>query len=208
MALDGVLHKLVFGGKLAQTESWSCSLHFITPTIPATNPQNFGAAVSAWFTRMDSNIADWANLEYLKINAVDPVTGDYLSQTESNTYFWVTPPVGQAPKVVPHATLVCSWVTGVVRGPASKGRMYPPSGGLWAIGADGRTTTAAALAQSASHAQLITDLNGSAGGECYIWSQVHQVQQEIIGARVGRVYDTQQRRRKNLIEDYQYTGVS
>jgi hypothetical protein len=209
MPLVGQLYKLVWGGRLCVTESWSVSLHFIIPEpgIPVGGDA-FEPAIRDWMGRIDSNVPSTALVDWIKFNRLDPLTGLYLDQGNANTHFVQPPIAGACIPGLPQGTTAVSTMTAITRGRASKGRFFPPSGSQHFPLADGRISVAHAQAEATSAAQLITDLNGSVEGECYVWSQVGQVQQEITGCRVGRVVDTQQRRRKNLVEEYQNTPVS
>lgn len=208
MAVVGHLHKIAFGGQLALTEEWSCSLHFLSPDSLDINSALLNGAVEQWFERATSQINGAAKLDWLKANEISPTTGLYISQTEAHTFFYVpaiVPPTGSFD--FPHTTFCVSTTTALLRGHAHGGRFYPPTG-TPAADSGGRLAAATTLGMATSAAQLVTDINGAASGECVVFSRVGQVTQEILGVRVGRVLDTQQRRRKNLLEDYQPALVS
>lgn len=208
MALDGHLHKLVFGGRLFDTESWSVGFHVITPNAPNTDPGLFVQAIRDWLGRNTSNVSNRAMLDWVKINEVTPDKGLYVNKDQSNTLF-VTPPVaGACVPGLPQITNCVTTYTDALRGAACRGRFYPPSGLQHSVADDGRLTAANAAMEATSAAQLITDLNGSTDGELYVWSQKFQTQHEIVGCRVGRVMDTQRRRRANLVEEYQSTHLA
>lgn len=208
MAVAGHLSKIVWGGTLAGSESWSCGLHFISPDAAPLDDNLVAQAVGQWFTRLTSNISSLAKLEWCKVNKIDPTTGLYVDAANPRTVF-IDPVVsgGSSPNF-PHLSVCVSTYTAAARGRASKGRFYPPTSGGLSLGTDGKIVEAVALEMSASAAQLITDLNGTNTGECVVFSKIGQSILEISGCRVGRVADTQQRRRRNLTEDYQSTPVS
>lgn len=208
MALDGFLYKLVWGGILAGTETWSCSLHFISPDVLVEAPAAFKPALTDWMTRPDSNISGIAQMNWIKFNRVTPDNGVYWNPAASFTHFVEPAVYGVAPAQFPNLSSAVSTLTAVARGHAHAGRFYPPSGGSSPVQVDGRMTEIEAMQQAVSAAQLITDLNGSATGECYVWSQIGQIQRPIVGVRVGCVMDTQRRRRRNLIETYQTAPIS
>lgn len=209
MAITGHLHKIVFGGTVGTTETWSCSLHFISPDAGVILPAVFESAIVQWFTRPDTKSNGTAVLEYIKCNEIVPTTGKYLDEAAANTLFLDPVVPGASGGGAPHLTAAVSTWTAAARGLGSKGRFFPPTGGVEGhVGADGRLGTVIAQLMAASASQLITDINGDAIGECYVFSRQGQVALEISGTRVGRVLDTQQRRRKNLVEDHQSVPVS
>jgi hypothetical protein len=209
MAVVGTLHKIVWGGTLAVTETWSCSVHFLSPTAGDLDTTLIKTAISQWMSRQTSRVNNTAMLDWIKVNAIVPTTGLYLDQANARTLFVVPAVSGLAVSAIPQFTLAVSTTTDAVRGYASKGRFFPPTGDLEAnVGDDGRILPGMVTPLATSAAQLITDLNGSNDGECVVFSKVGQTTREILGVRVGRVVDTQQRRRKNLVEDYQPHLVS
>lgn len=222
MAVVGHLHKVVFGGRLAGTESWSCSLHFLNPDPGVIVIDGlFASAIGLWFDRATSKISLLAFLDYIKVNELNPasipssVPGKpnsapftrYLSETDVNELVILAPRQGDQAAEPPQISYAVSTVTGFLRGPAHQGRFYPPCGHT-TLATDGRLPVLDAKEMSQSAAQLITDLNGANTGSCVVYSGVGQVTREITGCRVGRVADTQRRRRRNLIEQYEETGVS
>lgn len=208
MAVTGALHKIVFGGRLALTEQWSCSIHFLTPGVTITDGTGAWTGIRDWFARTESNISSNAFFDYVKVNQINPATGLYSDAANANFYDVLPKLAGNMTPGAPHLSFCVSTVTDADRGLASKGRFYPPSGPSGPFGTDGRISAANALAQAVSAAQLITDLNGAYEGECVVFSKLGQTTREIIGTRVGRVGDQQHRRRRTLIEDHQFGPVS
>lgn len=208
MALAGKLHKIVWGGPLAVTESWSCSLHFIAPATDVLDTTLITTAIEQWFARTGTMINLSARLEFLKVNQVTPDKGLYVTPGNPRTEFWSPLKTGTnvSGNGDPASTVCVSTLTAVTRGLASKGRFFPPT--FTSNQPDGRQTAGESMGQATSAAQLITDINGSNPGECYVWSQKGQVQHQITGIKVGRVVDHQLRRRKSLVEDYQLVAVA
>lgn len=222
MAVVGHLHKIVFGGRLAVSETWSCSLHFLNPDAgPLVIPGLMASAISLWLERATSLISNLAYLDYIKANELNPasipstVVGKpasppftrYLSETDVNQYDLAVPDQGLSSAGPPQISYAVSTTTGFLRGPAHAGRFYPPAG-LLPVAADGRLSVAGTQGMAASAAQLITDLNGSNVGSCVIYSGIGLTTRQITGVRVGRVADTQRRRRRNLVEAWESTPVS
>lgn len=202
MAIIGFLHKIVWGGKLFVTEEWSCSLHFLSPDSHNINGNLLNSAISEWFLRSGSTLHNACTLDYVKANEIIPSTGLYVNGSNPNTFFFEPPTMGGGTPGVAQNSVAVSTFTALARGRASKGRFYPPSGSSLGLKPDGHVgdTTAAAMAVSAG--QLVTDINGAASGSCVVFSKVGQLAEEILGVRVGNTVDTQQRRRRNLVETY------
>lgn len=210
MAVVGNLHKIAFGGRLATTEEWSCGIHFLSPTAGPLATVLIETALEQWVQRATSCFPNFAWLDWLKVNQINPVTGLYTDPGNPRTFFFPIPKSGTATPEPPQNTVAISTYTAVLRGRASKGRFFPPFGlppGA-SIGADGRLAALTATNLATSGAQLLTDLNGSNDGDTVVFSKVGQITNSILGAKVGRVVDTQQRRRRNLVEDRQTVPIS
>lgn len=208
MAVVGSLHKIVWGGTLATTETWSCGVHFLNPNPGILDETLIKSAIGQWMARSGSNVGSSAVLNYLKVNEIDPVTGKYADTTRANTYPYEPAIVGLGGSNFPQLALAVSTRTALSRGRGSKGRFFQPIGGGVGVGSDGKMLAEVAMAVAVSGAQLLTDLNGAQTGECVVFSRIGQVTAEILGVRVGRVIDTQQRRRRSLTEDYQSANIS
>jgi hypothetical protein len=216
MAITESLSKIQFGGGLPGGEIWSCNIHFLSALPVDGVPLPACDAVSQWFSRAASLHMGAADLQYLKWNTIDPLTGKYVSQSVTNVAFYGTT-LGAGPIVTgttisadPAASLCVSTKTASLRGRGHLGRFYPPTGqpvDLWNSG-DGRVTAAYAQGVATSAAQLITDLNGSHDGSCVVFSKIGQVTMEITGVKVGRVMDHQSRRRNKLAEAYTAASVA
>lgn len=209
MAVVGHLHKIAFGGTLAQTETWSCGFHFLNASTAVDQPEVLESAIEQWMARAESIFSSYASLNWIKLNEIDPLTGDYVDTANSNTHFVTTVISGGTQGGAPDITVANSTVTALARGYGSKGRWYPPNAiQSGSLSADGRLASSIALAAAVSGAQLLTDINGALDGSLVVFSSVGQVAQEITGVRTGRVIDHQGRRRKNLLEDYQFAPIS
>jgi hypothetical protein len=155
-------------------------------------------------------------LEWVKFNAIDPATGKYLSETGTVSAFLGTAPFAAQTVVAgtggpgdPAASLAISTATGIVRGLASKGRFFPPSGGIeGSVGYDGMFASASRAAMVDSAVQLLDDLNVGAMAYLVVFSKKGQTARRITGLRVGSVVDHQSRRRRNLLENYGLGVVS
>jgi hypothetical protein len=221
MAVIGHLHKIVCGGKLSATETWSMSFHYLRPDDPPlTIAGSLVNAFSEWFARDTSYINKLATIDYVKANELNPLavanTGGkppslpftrYLDQNAVNEIYFTPgfPASAMAVYGLPQGTQAVSLQTALRRGPAHAGRFYPPTCSPVMI--DGRVAAAETALQAGSASQLISDINGSNAGKVVVFSQIGPVTNDVTGVRVGRVVDTQRRRRRNLLEDYQVNDL-
>lgn len=218
MAVVGHLHKIVFGGILCQTESWSASMHYLrgdAGAVPILG--DLADAFTAWFKLSSSQISSYARLDYIKVNELNPlaiVNGGtkpasppftrYLASGAVNEVYFSPGIKGDSDQnfYLPQTTVCVSLTTGLRRGPAHAGRFYPPS--CSGISADGRIGAADATGMALGAANLIADINASNGGlgGVVVYSANGPTTEPVTGTRVGRVVDTQRRRRRNLLEEY------
>lgn len=211
--LTGELHKLVFGGSLCASEQWACSIHMMTAGVETEDDAAAIALMVApiydWFGRQASHINQQARLEWIKLNKINKPDGLYADAGSANTLYPGT--VGlPAPANIsgpPQITQVISFNTDIARGRGSKGRIYPPtvsgdSGGSF-VETNGLTNLGRTLEMADSGQELLAELNNVVGNlTCVVWSQIGQVGRAIETVRVGRIVDTQRRRRNNLNESY------
>lgn len=203
------LHRLVWGGKLGDSEGWSCSLHFNSPVDSNALASDFEPALIAWMGRASSRVAATAHLDEIKFNIIDPVTGKYQFPV-SNTDVVPSSPAGTAPATPFQLTVAVSTRTALARGRAHAGRFYPPTGGWDAVMDNGgRITTALAQGMADSASELIEALNAAfpMGNVC-VFSKVGQIQEPVTHVQVGRVVDTIRSRRTSLDEDPQSSPVN
>jgi hypothetical protein len=116
-------------------------------------------------------------------------------------------------------TLVCSWETHKI-GRRGRGRIYPPVMGAGILTSDGLVDTSYVTAHRNAAKALVEGLSYSGVGPD-TWSVRSVVTgpassggsapytkyATIIGVRVGRVMDTQRRRRRQLTENYSETPI-
>lgn len=154
-------------------------------------------------------------------------SGLYPADEASYSHFYLPAIAGQygpvgAVNVAPQLTNTCTLTTGVPRGLGSKGRVYLPPNSQ-SITADGRLAAANAAQNARSMKQFINELNADGlEGPVMVMSRGRGVPSynaekkrveydyptpgpanAVTGVRFGRVIDTQRRRRRSLVEDYQ-----
>ena len=202
---------LQWGGKLPGTESWSCGLRMINvgsvqDPVSAAPGLIAGAktAVQAMHVAATVNLHTAAKLSFVKLNAVG-TDGTYIS--DATNLVAVADVGGASSGVQPpnQVALAVSLTTGYSRGPAHRGRYYLPlpvktldSGGLIpaadAINVSGATDTFIAALNALSPSWAVAVMSRKVG------APAHRV---VTGNLVGRVLDTQRRRRRSMVEDYQ-----
>lgn len=210
-ALIGPIAKLAWGGSMAGGDEWSCSVMLAgmsaDPTVPE-NADGFKLPLSDWFLRDSTHIATSTTLDYVKFNLIDKATGRYSNPSESFTSLY-TPPFGwphDAVFAVPNQLTQCVTIhSDLSRGRGSKGRFYPPTNMRGsttnAFGTDGRNSVYATQAMADSAQELLSEINSAAEGfRVCVWSQAGQGARAVDRVSVGRVIDTQRRRRNSLDE--------
>nr|CRY96590.1 hypothetical protein [uncultured prokaryote] len=206
--------KVVASGSMRDSdEIWTCSWSLADPNEGNDAEQpgpivvgDIADAVRGWFIAPANGISALCNLEQVKVNLVD-VNGRYAD--ESNTYSTEFDPAPQGPKSGapwPNQCTVCITLRSAKRrGPGAYGRFYPPMP-IATMGTDGRMGLQDATDRADGAAELVAQLNATAGGVLKVVnaSQVGAGSFSLVTkVRVGRVPDTQQRRRNDLDEDYQ-----
>lgn len=201
---------LQWGGKLPGNEQWSCGLRLANTAggDPINDPAMLAAcktAIQAFHVSVGASISQPAKLSFVKLNLIG-TDGHYVAPVTYQTI--VADVSGGGPASAPYPNqiaLAVSLTTGFSRGPAHRGRFYLPLPGF---NLDGTGLIAAANANVCSGAvdTLVAALNAvSANAKVAVFSRkfgaaAHNL---VTGNLVGRVYDTQRRRRRSLIEDYQ-----
>lgn len=200
------LYRLAFGGRLFDTEGWSCSLHVHSDTGINLAASNFRAALIAYVGRADSLFSQSARLDFIKFNEINPATARYVlpftNQEVQNDM--ATGPASVGPGQV---ALAVGLTTALARGRGHAGRFYVPCG----MGSNAMPSVATGLVSSTiigaattSAISLINDINTAVGpgSRVCVFSKVGQLQVPVTGVRVGRVYDTVRSRRRSLPEQY------
>ena len=213
--------RLSFGGEL-YTDIWQCNLHMEgvagwTDIFNSSDPNSsagmdaVGADISKWFRA--ANITGSAKLNWVKMNEINPLTGAYISQTNTNEKIFPNGIGGSAATGgMPQLSLCISLLTGARRGPAARGRFYPPPLGTATISDTGVVSSAVRVAQATAAATLINDLNNWAGIDAPGSLEVvvlgkDGATRKVTQVAVGSVMDTQRRRRNKLREVYETRDI-
>jgi len=199
-----------WGGKLPGGEQWSCGFRMgkvggsteadaVSALVPVS------AALAEFHVRTGTKINSKAKLSFVKVNAIS-LAGTYQGSGTNEATFADTPgglTVMNGTSFPNQIALAVSLTTGFSRGPAHRGRFYLPLPVL-DIDADGVASEAACDEIDASCVLLRTAVN-STGHAMWVMSRKAGApgHREVTGFEVGRVLDTQRRRRRSLPENYQ-----
>lgn len=204
-----------FGGGV---EEWNTGFFIGSTTADASLPtQALADAIrTAWATAIPNmSMSSQYEATYVKVsslgtdgksNAADTIFSNMPANTKGTSSTWIAPQL----------SVVASLFSNKQRGVGAKGRMYLPGIGF-GVGLDGHFTLANAQALAntvgtflkscqtaagsgqgiilASHGSLNPDGTSKIGG-------FGPVNTAVIGVKVGNVYDTQRRRRNQLVEQY------
>lgn len=217
---------LTFGGTAyAGVETWSVGLK-LSRTIETTSSiqaiaLSCAPLVETYWRDVNAVFLSTHTLEFCKVAAVD-TDGRYLPGESVYEHLYLPPIAG--PRVVtvgsnqslPQQSLCISLRTAVTRGYAAKGRIYPPPQYVQ-LGLDGSANAVASYATPVK--TLINSINAATGtGVVVIASKGKGVrnpsstgkprytyptpgaEHAVTAVSVGRVVDTQRRRRRQLNE--------
>jgi len=202
--------RLAFGGSLYTAEQWVCRLNvtssgtLMTEAEADTALPGCVAALSTFCHDGRTSFGAAAKLEYVKLNRITP-TGHYATPGSPRTAL-VDPAVAGvgASTLPPQVAMVVSLLTGSIRGKAHRGRIYlpclvgtvVPSG----VGAGEIEEGNATNLMGSAH-DLIVALNAAlpSPNAISVISGTGEAR-HVTGVAIGRVYDTQQRRRRSLSE--------
>lgn len=201
--------RLSFGGPLYQ-DVWQCNLHMVGSAPPV------GAVMDAMLDAVTADVTKWylaagftsnSLLSWVKLNEINPLTGAYVSQTDTHERVFAGQRGTGGAGAVPQLSLCVSLLTGQRRGAAARGRFYPPPLGGFGILTDGQVGSATREAVATGAQKLIRDLNNWQGIDlpgaldvCVLGKG--GVTRTVTSVAVGSVIDTQRRRRNKLKEVY------
>lgn len=199
-----------WGGKLPGGEAWSCGFRMwkqggSVEADGATTLVTISASLADFHSNPNAHINSKAKLSFVKVNAIG-TDGHYLGDgTNEATY-----PDLQGGNTVVNGTsfpnqvaLAVTLNTGFSRGPAHSGRFYLPIP-VMDVDANGVVSEAACDEVDSALQTLRTAVN-STGHQMVVMSRKAGApgHRAVTGFDVGRVLDTQRRRRRSLPENYQ-----
>jgi len=222
MAFDGDHVLLAWGGTLPGGEIFTNTLRMrdVNPigfpdqvAIDGWLQGGFKDALATYWNAVKSLMGPNTKLVWMKANAVG-TDGKYLEST-TNLYTWGAPIAGTlANDSATQLAVAVSTTTAAARGRAHKGRWFLPIGPLNLDGVAGTFAAATSTTIANASAAFCTSLNGTASVlgvqqlRCAVMSNIGAgTHQDITGVKVGRVIDTQRRRRNKLVELGQTAAV-
>lgn len=206
MAYAAGLCKLVWGGSLfGPTEQWSCSLTLQEETPNAEDPD----LMTCWQETVRflqdprARISQQARQIWVKANRIDQL-GHYYSKTDTRVYEHPGPnwPGGAVSGwYPPQLTLAVSLRTDAKRGRAHVGRFFPPLPVPVHQATDGLIASEHADGMAQAAAEMVNRLNGALGDwRVVVASSLDASVRPVTAIQVGRVMDTQRRRRNSIQE--------
>lgn len=202
----------------------------VTALAISTYVQQWWAASAPYVSGVDTfEAVSTHRLTELKVARID-VNGTYPPTETSYSHFYL-PPIGGGASppsgMLAQGTIAATLTTALPRGLASRGRVFLPPSFLYTPAADGLLPIARATQIAKSMQRLINAINGdTVVGNVAIFSRGKAVRgpadakgkfhptypnqgatQVVTGVRVGRVVDTQRRRRRSLQEQPQAVTI-
>jgi hypothetical protein len=215
---------LTFHGILSgTTETWSFGLRVLPASTGAQAAADQARDIFAnWFGLAANGFISTARFSYAKVANIEP-DGHYPPTGLSAEGLMQTPLPGASTSpgttyVLPQSSICATLTTDTPRGLASKGRIYLPPQAFPIT--NGQLATADAQVVANGVKSLITQLNAATlfgnvqvmsrgkgvkavnpttGKTTYTYPNAG-VSRDVLGCRVGRVVDTQRRRRRQLAE--------
>lgn len=202
------------GGELDPTgvgawdEIWQCTINLNSfSSVDADAWLSGGqSAIKTWFTGSSAKMSALSRIHWLKLNKIN-AAGEYDDPTTSHTYNYATPGVGYVTGSywTIDQCVVWSWTTALSRGPGHMGRIYPPNAGA-AVAGGAQVIDSTAQSQHITAAKgLLSVLSATYSGVTMfpvVATKINATNPPITGVRVGRVIDTQRRRRNKVSESY------
>lgn len=226
MTFDRLHLLLQWGGTLPGGEQWTNSIRLAgsdtgdNPTAVVTWQDledwlhgEIKTEVQVWHTSAGAAIHNVVKLTYCKLNYIK-MDGHYLDpRTHEHVYAPTVAGNGSASQYPNQVALVVSLTTGLDRGYAHRGRFYMPIP-TWAVQADGMIAAAQALLTANAAKTFIESVSDMPGldlpnGPNAVVMSAHGTgaTHPVTGIEVGRVLDTQRRRRAQLAEAYSAVAV-
>lgn len=221
---------LTWGGPLPGGEEWSCGIRLASGVsedelapIPLGISDQFLAdlmvsyvpAVKTFHSSAATKILSACQLTHIKAAAIGR-DGKYLPGQVAMVESVFAPVSGGwgGSNVPNQCTLAVTTTTALTRGPAKMGRFYLPLPGQ-AIGVDGLISAADAsnvAGAARTFIEAISDIPGvdiiTSPGASVMSKVGNGASNRITGVKVGRVIDTQRRRRRSLVEGYSSVAVN
>lgn len=185
-------------------ETWSFGVRFRLNTLPVvTSAQDLFDIAVVMLSSNAISMQAGHRLTGVKI-ALQDVEGRYPEGVDAVEYIAETPfehtAQGGHP---PQCSVVCTTLTSVSRGIASRGRFYLPTTSR-DVQENGTLTLSEQIDMAAALATFLDQATDEMGAPAAVFSKVGTgTTRNIVAVGVGAVVDTQRRRRRQLVEAYQ-----
>jgi len=225
------MYLTLLGDAYAGAEHWQFGFRLTDGGASSQATANdVGPAIAAWYPVAANGFYATHRLTSVKVARIG-VDGDYEPNEVSGVWFPGAPVAGSEGHAVdspdvPQLTVCCTLQTAVPRGRGARGRVYPPPQ-RFNIGADGLLIAGDAAVFALRMAALVTAINARPlVGNVAVMSRGKREAGPIVNGKqtwtypnpgstnnvtsvgVGRVVDTQRRRRRSLIESRQTSAVA
>lgn len=218
---------LAWGGTMGNVEQWSCSLRMTSTLYQATTSSDRAAfcanALEQVYTKVraywsgKTNASTLAWMTWCKFN---PIGADGKYENDATNVQYMTPTQYAKPSGAPapfQIAIVATLDSGITRGLAKSGRIYIPCSNV-SPGESGQVDNVTASQHASQVAELIRQLNNWTGPDFGLLPAVSVVSKgrvkngaivsegiarPVTQVRVGRVLDTQRRRRAKIPEAYE-----
>ena len=199
-----------FGG----VEEWSTGFFLGYEDADASNPtqtlaDDIKTAWQTFFTTASSKVGSNWKTDTIKLAQWTAAGATMPENIIYSTYGTPISGASSSPALPAQISLVCTLQSSLIRGLASKGRMYLP-GTTATVDATGKMTSADVLAIKNNLVTFFNAVNtaGGAAGQVILASKgrvspaAAGVNKEVTIVKVGDVLDTQRRRRNGFTEVY------
>jgi hypothetical protein len=185
----------------------------LVDAFAAIDDDEFTDLFNAYIAMMIGGDVQWASysrLTSVKAALVD-TAGHYVTEPKSRSFSASN--AGTIQEILPQSTVVLSLRSGLTLGQANYGRMYLPHTKLPLVDGTPRSSTANAAGLAVDAASFISSVGSTASGwlagnDVYNMSKLGAGTSKLVTkVGVGRVVDTQRRRRNKLEEDTQFDSV-
>lgn len=210
-------HGTCWGG----AEEWSTGLFLGQESADAEAPDGDGAAAIAgywqtWFTTSSSKVSSNYKCDYVKLALLNTDGKTDLANVVTHNYPTALTGGYTGGQNPPQIALVATLQSNVPRGLASKGRMYLPGIGQ-GIQGDGKIIQVAQAEMATNFQTFMNQLrnNFAIPGQPILASEGRigiggsgPINKLVTSVKIGNVYDTQRRRRNQLVESYEARSLT
>lgn len=190
----------VEGRAWGDAEQWQFGLHFDAAALPTANKDAINTAIETWFSSAAQGFH--GSIEYLgyKVAIIAP-NGNYPAGHVPLVFTRAAPLGGQGlGNAVPQQSIAVTLKTAIPRGRGHAGRFYPPPQ-IHAVDTFGQLPASIQSNLVPSHKGFLNSLIPLMGGRLVVASKVAGTLTPVTHVGVGRVIDTQRRRRGRLSEE-------